>query len=296
MSTNKKVRKAVLPVAGLGTRFLPATKAQPKEMLPVVDKPLIQYAVEEAVASGIEDIILVTSHGKDSIKEHFNADHDLVSLLESRGKQDEAALVRRTGELANVFSVRQEEPLGLGHAVGCARDAVGDEPFVVILPDDVIDSPLPCTQQLLEVYAAHGGCIIATEEVHGPAIERYGVMAVEPVGDTRWAGRLHRVTDMVEKPKASEAPSPYVVIGRYILEPEIFDLIDSTKPGRGGEIQLTDALLAFARQKAVYAFAFEGRHNDAGNKLGFLRATVHYALKHPELGPPFRDYLKSLKL
>ena len=296
MSTNKKVRKAVLPVAGLGTRFLPATKAQPKEMLPVVDKPLIQYAVEEAVASGIEDIILVTSHGKDSIKEHFNADHDLVSLLESRGKQDEAALVRRTGELANVFSVRQEEPLGLGHAVGCARDAVGDEPFVVILPDDVIDSPLPCTQQLLEVYAAHGGCIIATEEVHGSAIERYGVMAVELVGDTRWAGRLHRVTDMVEKPKASEAPSPYVVIGRYILEPEIFDLIDSTKPGRGGEIQLTDALLAFARQKAVYAFAFEGRHNDAGNKLGFLRATVHYALKHPELGPPFRDYLRSLKL
>ena len=296
MSTNKKVRKAVLPVAGLGTRFLPATKAQPKEMLPVVDKPLIQYAVEEAVASGIEDIILVTSHGKDSIEEHFNADHDLVSLLESRGKQDEAALVRRTGELANVFSVRQEEPLGLGHAVGCARDAVGDEPFVVILPDDVIDSPLPCTQQLLEVYAALGGCIIATEEVHGSAIERYGVMAVEPAGDSRWAGRLHRVTDMVEKPKASDAPSPYVVIGRYILEPEIFDLIDSTKPGRGGEIQLTDALLAFARQKAVYAFAFEGRHNDAGNKLGFLRATVHYALKHPELGPPFRDYLKSLKL
>ncbi len=305
MSTNKKVRKAVLPVAGLGTRFLPATKAQPKEMLPVVDKPLIQYAVEEAVASGIEDIILVTSHGKDSIEEHFDADHDLVSLLEGRGKQDEAALVRRTGELAKVFSVRQKEPLGLGHAVGCARDAVGDEPFAVILPDDVIDSPLPCTQQLLEVHAAYGGCIIATEEVHGSAIERYGVMAVEPfraslqgepAGDSRWAGRLHRVTDMVEKPKASEAPSPYVVIGRYILEPEIFDLIDSTKPGRGGEIQLTDALLAFARQKAVYAFAFEGRHNDAGNKLGFLRATVHYALKHPELGPPFRDYLRSLKL
>ena len=305
MSTNKKVRKAVLPVAGLGTRFLPATKAQPKEMLPVVDKPLIQYAVEEAVASGIEDIILVTSHGKDSIEEHFDADHDLVSLLEGRGKQDEAALVQRTGELAKVFSVRQKEPLGLGHAVGCARDAVGDEPFAVILPDDVIDSPLPCTQQLLEVHAAYGGCILATEEVHGSAIERYGVMAVEPfraslqgepAGDSRWAGRLHRVTDMVEKPKASEAPSPYVVIGRYILEPEIFDLIDSTKPGRGGEIQLTDALLAFARQKAVYAFAFEGRHNDAGNKLGFLRATVHYALKHPELGPPFRNYLRSLKL
>lgn len=296
MSARGKVRKAVLPVAGLGTRFLPATKAQPKEMLPVVDKPLIQYAVEEAVASGIEDIILVTSHGKDSIEEHFDTDHELVKLLKSRGKGEEAALVSQTGELANVISVRQKEPLGLGHAVGCARDAVGSEPFAVILPDDVIDSPTPCTRQLLEVHATHPGCIIATEEVRGAAIERYGVMAVEPAGDTRWQERLHRVTDMVEKPKAADAPSPYVVIGRYILEPEIFDLIDSTRPGRGGEIQLTDALLAFARQKAVYAFAFEGRHNDAGNKLGFLRATVHYALKHPELGPPFRDYLKSLKL
>lgn len=296
MSENCTVRKAVLPVAGLGTRFLPATKAQPKEMLPVVDKPLIQYAVEEAVASGIEDIILVTGPGKDAIEDHFDDDANLVRLLEKRGKKEEAEIVRRVGQLANVFSVRQKKPLGLGHAVGCARDLVGDEPFAVILPDDVIDAPVPCIRQLIEVYAAHRGCIIATEEVHGAAIERYGVMGVEPVGDTRWKDHLWRVTHMVEKPKAEEAPSPYVVIGRYILEPQIFDLIDATPPGRGGEIQLTDALLRFAQEKTVYAFSYNGKHNDAGNKLGLLRTTVHYALKHPELGPAFRDYLKSLKL
>ncbi|MFQ5777974.1 MAG: UTP--glucose-1-phosphate uridylyltransferase [Terriglobia bacterium] len=296
MSKPRPVRKAVLPVAGLGTRFLPATKAQPKEMLPVVDKPLIQYAVEEAVASGIEDIILVTGPGKDAIEDHFDDDAALVRLLEKRGKKEEAEVVRRVGQLAKVFSVRQKKPLGLGHAVGCARDLVGGEPFAVILPDDVIDAPVPCTRQLLEVHAAHGGCVIATEEVRGAAIERYGVMVVEPVADSQWKHRLFRVTDMVEKPKEAEAPSPYVVIGRYILEPDIFDIIDSTPPGRGGEIQLTDALLRFAREKTVHAFAFDGKHNDAGNKLGLLRTTIHYALKHPTLGPPLRDYLKSLKL
>lgn len=299
MNRIRKVRKAVMPVAGLGSRFLPATKAQPKEMLPLVDKPLIQYAVEEAVSSGIEDIILVTSHGKDAIEEHFDTAHDLAKLLDSRGKVEEAAMVRKVGELADVISVRQKEPLGLGHAIGCARDMVGDEPFAVLLPDDVIDSPTPCIRQLLEVHAAYGGCVIATEEVRGPGIERYGVMAVEKINqpkETRWQERLFRVTDMVEKPKESEAPSPYVVIGRYVLEPDIFDIIEQTRPGRGGEIQLTDSLLAYARTKSVYAFAFEGKHNDAGNKPGFLRATVHYALKHPELGPSFRDYLRSLKL
>ncbi|MFQ5663619.1 MAG: UTP--glucose-1-phosphate uridylyltransferase [Terriglobia bacterium] len=303
MSETRTVRKAVLPVAGLGTRFLPATKAQPKEMLPLVDKPLIQYAVEEAVASGIEDIILVTGPGKEAIEDHFDSDANLVRLLEKRGKKEEAEVVRRVGQLANVFSVRQKKPLGLGHAVGCARDLVGAEPFAVILPDDIIDAPVPCTRQLLEVHAARGGCVVATAEVYGPAIERYGVMGVEPAAPdpggarpTPWKNRLFRVTELVEKPKEAEAPSPYVVIGRYILEPEIFAVIDSTPPGRGGEIQLTDALLRFAREKAVYAFAFDGHHNDAGNKPGFLRATVHYALKHPELGPAFRDYLKSLKL
>ena len=296
MSERSRVRKAVLPVAGLGTRFLPATKALPKEMLPLVDKPLIQYAVEEAVASGIEDIILVTSPGKDCIKDHFDANPELVRELEERGKQEEAELLRRLEKLANVFAVHQERPLGLGHAVSCARELVGDEPFAVLLPDDLIDASIPCTQQLLEVHAAHPGCVIATEEVHGPGIERYGVMGVVPVNDTRWPNRLFRVNDLVEKPKAENAPSPYVVIGRYILEPDVFALLDSTPPGRGGEIQLTDALVRFAREKAVYAFAFDGQHHDAGHKLGFLRASVHYALKHPELGPEFRAYLKSLKL
>jgi UTP--glucose-1-phosphate uridylyltransferase len=291
----RRVRKAVMPVAGLGTRFLPATKAQPKEMLPLVDKPLIQYAVEEAVASGIEDIILVTSHGKDSIEEHFDHDADLVILLESRGKTKEAQIVREIGKLANVISVRQKQPLGLGHAVGCARDLVDDEPFAVILPDDIMDAATPCTRQLIDVYDAYGGCVIATEQVYGPAIETKGVMAVEPVAEKRWPDRLFRVSDMVEKPKQAEAPSPYAVVGRYILEPEIFDLIEQTPPGRGGEIQLTDALVRFAKQKPTYALAIEGLHFDAGTKLGFLHANVHYALKHAEYGPTFRDYLKSLK-
>jgi UTP--glucose-1-phosphate uridylyltransferase len=295
MSAPRKVRKAVMPVAGLGTRFLPATKAQPKEMLPLVDKPLIQYAVEEAAASGIQDIILVTSHGKDSIEEHFDTNRDLEQLLDNRGKKTEADQVRRIGELANVISVRQKEPLGLGHAVGCARDLVADEPFAVILPDDVMDAAIPCTRQLVDVYEAYGGCVIATEEVHGPVLESKGVMAVESMNDDRWGGRLYRVTDMVEKPKQSEAPSPYVVVGRYVLEPEIFRIIEETPPGRGGEIQLTDALLRFAREKAVYALAYEGLHFDAGNKLGFLNANVHYALKHPTLASSFRDYLKSVK-
>ena len=296
MSIARTVRKAVMPVAGLGTRFLPATKAQPKEMLPLVDKPLIQYAVEEAVASGIQDIILVTSHGKNSIEEHFDPNRDLEQLLEDRGKKAEADEVRRIGELANVISVRQKAPLGLGHAVGCARDLVGDEPFAVILPDDVMDAATPCTRQLVDVYQAYGGCVIATEEVHGPALETKGVMAVENMNDDRWHDRLFRVTDMVEKPRQAEAPSPYVVVGRYVLEPEIFQIIEETPPGRGGEIQLTDALLRFARQKAIYALAYEGLHFDAGNKLGFLNANIHYALKHPRLAPSVRDYLKSLKL
>lgn len=296
MSSGRRVRKAVLPVAGLGTRFLPASKAQPKEMFPLVDKPLIQLAVEEAVASGIEDIILVTSQGGESIEEHFTADEELEQLLRSRGLEEEAELVRRVSRLANITSVRQTRPRGLGDAVGCARDLVGEEPFAVLLPDDLIDAATPCTRQLLEVYAAHGGCVVATEEVHGAEVERYGVMGVEPVKDERWPGRLFRVREMVEKPKLAEAPSSYVIIGRYILEPEIFAFIQATPPGRGGEIQLTDALRRCAQAGPVYAYRFEGQRLDAGNKLGWLEASVHYALRHPELGLAFRDYLKSLKL
>ena len=291
-----RVRKAVLPVAGLGTRFLPATKAQPKEMLPVVDKPLIQYAVEEAVASGIEEIILVTGPGKDTIENHFHTNPELMRELEERGKQEEAELLRGIEQLAKVASVRQHKALGLGHAVGCARALVGEEPFAVLLPDDLIDHPVPATQQLIEAHAAFGGSIIATEPVEGPEIERYGVMQTEPVEDKRWKGRLFRVRDLVEKPRASAAPSPYVVVGRYLLEPELFGFIAETRPGRGGEIQLTDALRRAARERTVHALLYEGVHHDAGSKLGFLQANLHYALKHPELGPALRAYLKSLKL
>jgi len=292
----RQVTKAVLPVAGLGTRFLPASKAQPKEMFPLVDKPLIQYAVEEAVASGIEDIILVTSRDKESIEEHFDSDEELEAFLESRGKKEEAALVRQMGQLANVISVRQKRPLGLGHAVRCARELVGEEPFAVLLPDDLIDAATPCLRQLLDVHAARGGCVVATRAVEGAEVESYGVASVELVEDARWRERLFRVTEMVEKPALAEAPSPYVIIGRYVLEPEIFALLDSTPPGHGGEIQLTDALRAYARQKCVYAYRFEGTHYDAGTKLGYLRASVHYALRDPALGPEFRTYLKSLRL
>jgi UTP--glucose-1-phosphate uridylyltransferase len=296
VSAAARVRKAVLPVAGLGTRFLPASKAQPKEMFPLVDKPLIQYAVEEAVASGLEEIILVTSRDKESIEEHFDTDEELEAFLESRGKSEEAALVRQMGQLANVVSVRQKRPLGLGHAVRCARELVGEEPFVVLLPDNLIDSEVPCTRQLLEVHARTGGSVVATLALEGEGIEEHGVLAVEPVADQRFGDRLLRVTDMVEKPAAAEAPSRFVIIGRYVLEPEIFGALEATPPGRNGEIQLTDALRTCARQNRVHAYRFEGDHFDAGNKLGFLRASVHYALRDPALGREFRSYLKSLKL
>ncbi|MGH9862572.1 MAG: UTP--glucose-1-phosphate uridylyltransferase, partial [Candidatus Acidiferrales bacterium] len=247
----RAVRKAVLPVAGLGTRFLPATKAQPKEMLPVADKPLIQYAVEEAVASGLEDIILVTSSGKNTIEQHFLADGELARRLEGRGDPEAAEQVRRLGRLAEVISVEQKEPRGLGHAVGCARALVGREPFAVLLPDDIIEAKTPCIRQLLEVHAQQGGCVLATLEVRGADIERYAAMIGATISGTRWGERLFRVSDLVEKPSAAEAPSSYAIIGRYVLEPEIFDFIDSTPPGRGGEIQLTDAIGLYARQHPV---------------------------------------------
>ncbi len=298
MTMRSEIRKAVLPVAGLGTRFFPATKAQPKEMLPIVDKPVIQYAVEEAVASGIEYIILVTSEGKDAIEDHFDSDPELERMLEERGKKEELELVRRISQLATVWSVRQKNPHGLGHAIGCARTLVGDEPFAVLLPDDIIDHPKPCMRQLIEVYEAHPGCILATEEVAAGTEERYGMLAVEPVNEparAEWQGRVFRVKHLVEKPKPAESPSRYGVVGRYILEPEIFDCIDRTKPGRGGEIQITDSLLLYAQSKPIYAYRFEGAHYDAGDKLGYLKATVEFGLKHPDLGASFRAYLKSLK-
>lgn len=291
MRAARHVRKAVIPVAGLGTRFLPATKAQPKEMLTLVDKPLIQYAVEEAVASGIEEIILVTSPGKEVIEDHFDANPELERELVARGKEAEARAVREVAQLANVVSVRQKKPLGLGHAVGCARALVGGEPFAVLLPDEVMDGRVPCTRQLLDVHAGRGGCVVATQKVRGAAISSYGVLKVEPL-ESKW---LFRVRGLVEKPKARQAPSPWAIVGRYVLEPEIFDILAETTPGSGGEIQLTDALARYAAEKPMYAVAFSGERFDAGNKAGLLRATLHFAGKHRELSRVLRAYAKSLK-
>jgi UTP--glucose-1-phosphate uridylyltransferase len=290
MPARKKVRKAVIPVAGLGTRFLPATKSQPKEMLTLVDKPLIQYAVEEAAASGIEEIILVMGPGKDAIEDHFGSNPELERGLLARGKRAEARAVRGVAQLANVVSVRQKKPLGLGHAIGCARALVGNEPFAVLLPDEVIDARVPCTQQLLAVHARRGGCVVATQRVGRAEISNYGVMKVEQQGE-----RLFRVRGLVEKPTPSRAPSPYAVVGRYILEPEIFALLEKTAPGRDGEIQLTDALARYAAEKPMYAVAFRGERFDAGNKAGLLRATLHFALKHPELERTIRRFMKDLR-
>ncbi|HSC78089.1 MAG TPA: UTP--glucose-1-phosphate uridylyltransferase GalU [Candidatus Acidoferrales bacterium] len=288
MPARNKVRKAVIPVAGLGTRFLPATKSQPKEMLTLVDRPLIQYAVEEAAASGIDEIILVTGPGKDAIEDHFDSNPELERELMARGKRAEARAVRAVSQLANVVSVRQKKPLGLGHAIGCARELVGDEPFAVLLPDEIIDARVPCTQQLLAVHAQRGGCVVATQRVRRAEISSYGVMKIE-----RLERRLFRVRGLVEKPTPRRAPSTYAVVGRYVLEPEIFDLIARTKPGRGGEIQLTDALARYAAEKPMYAVAFDGERFDAGNKAGFLAATLYFAGKHPELRRVLRRYLRK---
>jgi len=285
------VRKAVFPAAGLGTRFLPATKASPKEMLPLVDKPLIQYVVEEAVASGIESVIIVTGRGKSAIEDHFDVSFELEALLRERGKQDDLRLVREISEMARVSYLRQREALGLGHAVLQARDWVGDEPFAVMLSDDIIDSETPALRQLIDVYEKYDAPVVATMQVEGEAISRFGALDVDEVADG-----IYRIKDMVEKPPLSAAPSDLAIIGRYVLTPDIFDEIEATTPGAIGEIQITDAMRALSKKRDFYAVRFEGTRYDAGDKLGFLIATVDYALKHSELAPDFRSYLKSLKL
>ena len=290
------VRKVVFPAAGLGTRFLPATKSQPKEMLSVVDKPIIQYGVEEAVASGIEGVVIVTARGKSAMEDHFNVSRELEKELEARGKQRELELVRGISNLANISYVLQTEALGLGHAVGVAREIVGREPFAVSLPDDIIDSTVPCLKQLIEVHRQFGGAVIAVMEVPRDRISAYGVIEGEPVEFDGTNDRLFRVNDVVEKPPADEAPSNLAIIGRYVFPPEIFDCLDSIKPGAGGELQLTDAIKALIQSQPVYAYRFEGTRYDAGDKLGFLKATVEYALRHEELGQEFGAYLKTLKL
>lgn len=287
-----KIRKAVFPAAGLGTRFLPATKVIPKEMLPLVDKPLIQYGVEEALGSGVEEIIFITARGKGALEDHFDISYELEKTLEERGKTALLSISRQVSHLTNVVSVRQKQALGLGHAVLTARTVVGDEPFAVILGDDIIDSETPCLKQMIEVYEKYGGApVIALEEIEGEAISRFGVIAGEEVEPG-----VYRLTDMVEKPKLEDAPSNLAIIGRYILTPDVFELIASTDAGVGGEIQITDALRRLAQTRPFYGLKFKGRRYDAGDKMGFLEATVELALKHEDMGPAFRQYLKALPL
>jgi len=289
-----KVRKVVFPAAGLGTRFLPATKAQPKEMLPIVDKPIIQYGVEEAVHSGIQNIIIVTGRGKSAIEDHFDVSFELEHLLESRGKKELLGIVHNISDLINVSYVRQKEALGLGHAVLRAFELVGEEPFAVVLADDVIEAETPCLRQLLDIHSFFVAPVLAVMEVPQDSISAYGCIDAEPVNHNGSHDRLYRIRDLVEKPKPSEAPSNLAIIGRYVLTPEIFTSLQEIKPGSGGELQLTDALKHLLRSRPIYAYRFEGTRYDAGDKLGFLRATVEFALRRKDLGGPFREYLKGL--
>ena len=291
-----KVRKAVFPAAGLGTRFLPATKAQPKEMLPIVDKPIIQYGVEEAMHSGIQNIIIVTGRGKTAIEDHFDVSFELEQQLESRGKKELLAVVRGISDMINVSYVRQKEALGLGHAVLRASELVGEEPFAVVLADDVIEAETPCLRQLLDVYGFFGAPVLAVMEVPRENISAYGAIDAEPVSHNGSHDRVYRIRDLVEKPKAADAPSNLAIIGRYVLTPEIFLSLESINPGSGGELQLTDALKHMLRSRPIYAYRFEGTRYDAGDKLGFLKATVEFALRRKDLGGPFREYLKGLTL
>jgi UTP--glucose-1-phosphate uridylyltransferase len=292
-----KVRKAVFPAAGLGTRFLPATKAQPKEMLPIVDKPIIQYGVEEALASGCDQIIIITGRGKTAIEDHFDVSYELEKMLEERKKTDLLGVVRQISDMIHVAYVRQKEAMGLGHAVLMARELVGKEPFAVLLADDVIDGRVPCLKQMVEVFNETQSSVLATQVVEGPAISAYGVLEAKPVeSGNNFGGRLYEVSNLVEKPKPEDAPSNLAVVGRYILTPAIFEMLDRTPLGTGGELQLTDGIRMLLEREKIYGYTFEGKRHDAGDKLGFLKATVEFALKRDELGPQFRAYLQSLDL
>jgi UTP--glucose-1-phosphate uridylyltransferase len=291
-----RVRKAVFPAAGWGTRFLPATKAQPKEMLPLVDKPIIQYAVEEAVAAGIEQVIIVTSSQKRAIEDHFDLSYELEHLLEEKGDIEMLRQVRHISDLAQVAYVRQKEQLGLGHAVLMAKDLIGHEPFAVILPDDVVISDRPCIGQLIHAYTQTHGSVVAVMEVPREEVSRYGVIGSEPSEDPLDHGRLHRVTQLVEKPDPADAPSNLAIIGRYVLTPKIFDKLEQTPRGAGGEIQLTDAISDLMQEQGVFAYEFEGVRYDAGTTMGWLKASVELALQRPDLGSEFRAYLQGLEL
>jgi UTP--glucose-1-phosphate uridylyltransferase len=282
------IRKAVFPVAGLGTRFLPATKAQPKEMLPLVDKPIIQYGVEEAVASGIDNIILVTGRGKNAIEDHFDVSVELESFLETRGKTEQLEEIRKISDLINFSYVRQGEPLGLGHAVLVTKALVGDEPFAVILGDDVIDADPPAMRQMMNVFDELNGPVLAVERVPEDEVSAYGIIDAEEIRDG-----VYRIRDMVEKPPREEAPSNLAIIGRYILTPDIFPALEATASDRTGEIQLTNGLRRLLKDRPIYGCRIDGVRHDTGNKLGFLKAVVYFALRRPDLAEPFLEYLKN---
>jgi len=286
-----KIRKAVFPAAGLGTRFLPATKASPKEMLPLVDKPLIQYSVEEAVASGCDSILIITGRDKTAIEDHFDIAFELEQVLLEKGKEDLFRLVRAISDMARISYTRQQQALGLGHAIHQAKDFVGNESFAVLLADDVVDAERPALRQMMDVYDKYGAPVVATMQVPGEAISRFGVIDAEEVEPN-----VYKIRDMVEKPPFAEAPSDLAIIGRYIFTPDIFEAIEQTQPGAGGEIQITDAMRLLLKSRPIYAVKLDGRRHDAGDKLGFLIATVEFALKREDLGGDFRRYLKGLEL
>ncbi|MBP8629977.1 MAG: UTP--glucose-1-phosphate uridylyltransferase GalU [Negativicutes bacterium] len=281
----KKVRKAIIPAAGLGTRFLPATKAQPKEMLPIVDKPAIQYIIEEAIASGIEEILIITGRNKRSIEDHFDKSVELENQLKEQGKYDLLGLIEEISQV-DIHYIRQKEAKGLGHAVLCAKQFVGNEPFAVMLGDDIVDAEVPCLRQLIDVYDDCQGTVLGVQEVAKDKVSSYGIVNPKKVKENIW-----QAVDLIEKPSVEEAPSQLAVLGRYILEPEIFALLEKTEPGRGNEIQLTDAICKLAHEKPVYAYNFSGRRYDIGDKQGYLEATVEYALKRPEIRDKFLNYL-----
>jgi len=283
-----KIRKAVIPAAGMGTRFLPATKAQPKEMLPIVDKPTIQYIIEEAVASGIEDILIVTGRGKRAIEDHFDKSYELEDMLRRKGEEELLSLVQGISNLANVNYIRQKEPKGLGHAIYCARSFIDNEPFAVLLGDDIVDSEVPCLRQMMDVFEQYNTTILGVQHVPYKDVSKYGIIKCTEIGE-----RIYRVEDMVEKPDRNAAPSNVAILGRYIITPEIFTYLENAVPGKGGEIQLTDALRALLSASSVYAYDFVGKRYDVGNKMGFLEATVEFALKRDELRDEFSSYLKE---
>ncbi len=285
---SKRVKKAIIPAAGLGTRFLPATKAQAKEMLPIVDKPTLQYIIEEAIASGIEEILIVTGRNKKCIEDHFDRSVELELELEKKGKSAMLEMVQDISNMVNIHYIRQKEPKGLGHAVHCAKSFIGNEPFAVLLGDDIVDAKTPCLKQMINAYDEYKTSILGVQQVDKDKVNKYGILDVKHIED-----RVYKVKDMVEKPAIEEAPSNIAILGRYIITPAIFDILENQEPGKGGEIQLTDALQTLATKEAIYAYNFEGRRYDVGDKLGFLEATVDFALKRPELRDDFVDFLRN---